>query len=639
MSEFFTFLVIGVVTASIYAVTAMGLVVTYNTTGVFNFAQGAVGMALAFVFWQLWQGWGVQPLLALAIVLLILAPLFGALVERTMMRNLHNTSVGISIVVTIGLLLLLVGIANSIWNQDTSRTLPSFLPNVQVTIGQVSISGEQLITVGLAVVVAGALRLFFKRTRTGVAMRAVVDDPELAALNGARPGRLSSYSWMIGTMLAGVAGILLAPQTNMNILDLTVLVVYGYSAAVVGRLKSLPLTVLGALILGIANSMAIGYAPSSAVSIITAALPMVLLFLALIVLPQARLSIGRVVREHPVPVASARVSVAGAVTVVAVASVLALTVGGSNLNTLGLALVIAILGLSLVPLSGYGGQVSLCQFTFLGLGCVVMAKVGGGHSIWGVFAAVGACAAAGAILSLPALRLRGLYLALATLAFAVLMDNLFFNSTTIMGDSDTLPVGRPDIFGIAFASNRAFTVLVAVVLGVCIVGIGAMRRSRFGRRLVGMNDSPAACATAGLNLTATKLIIFTFSAGLAGLAGALYGGIEQSVDANQFQFLLSLAFFLTVTAAGISSLSGPVIAGVFLAVIPVIAVHAGVPQLLYLGAGAAAISIGRSPNGVAGYIAKAGGSWRGKTEITTIGPSSTLSADGLMDDVGMKSVG
>jgi branched-chain amino acid transport system permease protein len=189
MSEFFTFLVIGVVSASIYAVTAMGLVVTYNTTGVFNFAQGAFGMALAFVFWQLWQGWGVPPVLALAIVLLVLAPLLGALVERTMMRTLHNASVGISIVVTIGLLLLLVGIANSIWSQDTSRTLPSFLPNVQVTIGQVSISGEQLITVGLAVVVAGALRLFFKRTRTGVAMRAVVDDPELAALNGARPPR------------------------------------------------------------------------------------------------------------------------------------------------------------------------------------------------------------------------------------------------------------------------------------------------------------------------------------------------------------------------------------------------------------------------------------------------------------------
>jgi branched-chain amino acid transport system permease protein len=638
MSEFITFLVIGVVSAAIYAVTAMGLVVTYNTTGIFNFAQGAFGMVLAFMFWQLWQGWGLPVILSLAIVLLVLAPLLGAVVERTMMRRLHDASTGIPLVVTIGLLLLLVGVGNSLWNQDTSRTLPDFLPNVQVSLGQVSISGEQLITVGVALVIAIALRVFFKRTRTGVAMRAVVDDPELAALNGARSGRLASYSWMIGTMLAGMAGILLAPQTNMNILDLTVLVVYGYSAAVVGRLKSLPLTVLGALILGIANSMAIGYAPSSAVSIITAALPMALLFLTLIILPQARLAVGRVVRERPIPVASARLSVIGALALAAVGSFLALTIGGNNLNTLGLVLVFSILGLSLVPLSGYGGQISLCQFTFLGLGCVVMAKVGGGHSFLGLLAAIGVCAAAGALLSLPALRLRGLYLALATLAFAVLMDNLFFNSTTIMGDSDTLSVGRPDIFGIAFGSNRAFTVLVACVLAACVVGIGALRRSAFGRRLVGMNDSPAACATAGLNLTATKLIVFTLSAGLAGLAGALYGGIEQSVDADQFQFLLSLAFFLAVTLAGISSLSGPVMGAVFLAVIPVVAVHVGVPELLYLGSGAGAISIGFFPNGVAGNLAKVADLWRRRRMAPIARPPVALPASSV-EETGMTSVG
>jgi branched-chain amino acid transport system permease protein len=638
VTDFLTFLVIGVVSASIYAVTAMGLVVTYNTTGIFNFAQGAFGMVLAFAFWQLWQGWSVPPLLALAIVLLVLAPLLGALVERSMMRTLHDATTGIPLVVTIGLLLLLVGLANSIWNQTTSRTLPDFFPNVQVNLGQVTITGEQLITMGVAIAVAIALRLFFKRTRTGVAMRAVVDDPELVSLNGARSGRLASYSWMIGTMLAGVAGILLAPQTNMNILDLTVLVVYGYSAAVVGRLKSLPLTIVGALILGIANSMAIGYAPAAAVSIVTAALPMALLLLALLLLPQARLAVGRAVRQRPIPVASLRLSFIGALTVLTTSVALALTLGGSNLNVLGLALVLGILGLSLAPLSGYAGQVSLCQFTFLGLGCVVMAKVGGGHSIWGLFAAVGVCGAVGALLSLPALRLRGLYLALATLAFAVLMDNLFFSSSSIMGSNGTLPVGRPDIFGVAFASDRSFAVLVACVLAVCIVGIGALRRSSFGRRLVGMNDSPAACMTAGLNLTATKLIVFTFSAGLAGLAGALYGGVEQSVDANQFQFLLSLAFFLAATLAGLSSLSGPVMAGVFLAVVPVIAVRTGISQLLYVGAGLGAISIGRTPNGLAGYIVTLGRHWR-HGQFASVGRSFLKSVPGFGEDAGMKSVG
>ncbi|HWE67393.1 MAG TPA: ABC transporter permease [Acidimicrobiales bacterium] len=639
MSEFLTFLIIGVVSASIYAVTAMGLVVTYNTTGVFNFAQGAVGMVLAFSFWQLWQGWGLPLLIALGLVLFVLAPVLGALVERTMMRNLHTAATGIPLVVTIGLLLLLVGVANSAWNQGTARTLPAFLPNVEVNLGQVNVSGEQLITIGLAVVVAVALRLFYRRTRTGVAMRAVVDDPELAALNGARSGRLASYSWMIGTMLAGVAGILLAPQTSMNILDLTVLVVYGYSAAVVGRLKSLPLTVLGALILGIANSMAIGYAPSSAVSIITAALPMGLLFLTLIILPQARLTVGRIVRERPLAVASLQKSMVGAGVLVLASIGLALALNGSNLITFGDLLVFAILGLSLVPLSGYAGQISLCQFTFLGLGSVVMAKVGGGHSVLGVLAAIGACAVAGALLSLPALRLRGLYLALATLAFAVLMDNLFFTATSIMGTNGTLPVGRPDIFGF-FSGNRAFTILVAVVLGIGIVGIGSLRRSTFGRRLVGMNDSPAACATAGLNLTVTKLVVFSVSAGLAGLAGALYGGVEQSIDAGQFQFLLSLAFFLTVTLCGISSLSGPVIAAIFVSVIPVVAGHvSSVPDLLYLGAGVGAISIGRSPNGVAGSIAKLSARWRPSNKPAPAGRSPVVAPRELVSDVGMKSVG
>jgi branched-chain amino acid transport system permease protein len=219
------------------------------------------------------------------------------------------------------------------------------------------------------------------------------------------------------------------------------------------------------------------------------------------------------------------------------------------------------------------------------------------------------------------------------------MDNLFFNSTTIMGDSETLSVGRPDIFGITFGSNRAFTILVALVLAVCIVGIGALRRSVFGRRLVGMNDSPAACATAGLNLTATKLIVFTLSAGLAGLAGALFGGIEQSVDADQFQFLLSLAFFLAVTLAGISSLSGPIMGAVFLAVVPVIADHVGVPELLYLGAGAGAISIGFFPNGIAGNHAKVAELWRRRRQVPTKGSSPVLPVGTSMEGSGMKSVG
>jgi branched-chain amino acid transport system permease protein len=632
VNEFLTFLVAGIVSGAIYAVTATGLVVTYNTTGVFNFAHGAMGMVLAFVFWQLWQGWGLPVVASLAIVLLVCAPLLGALVERTMMRHLHGSPTGIPLVVTTGLLLLLYGLANTIWNQTTARSLPQFFPNDQVALGGINVSAEQIITVAVAVLVAVVLRLFFRGSRTGIAMRSVVDDPELAALHGAPAARLSMYAWMIGTMLAALAGILLAPQTNMNILQLTLLVVYGYAAAVVGRLRSLPLTVLGALVLGIANSMAIGYAPSGAVSYITAALPMGMLFLALLLLPHARLSLGRLVRARPPRVATAKQTVLGAVILVALSALLALALGGTSLNVLGEVLVLALLGLSLIPLSGYSGQVSLCQYTFLGLGCFAMAKVGGGHSLLGILAAVGLCGACGALLALPALRLRGLYLALATLAFAVLMDNLFFTSTSVMGEGGTLSVGRPDIFGMRFGSTRGFIVLLAVVLAACVIGVGWIRRSAFGRRLVGMSDSPAACATVGLNLTASKLLVFVISAGLAGLAGALYGGLEGSVGASQFSFLLSLAFFLAVTLAGIRSLSGPIAAGVFLAVVPVIASHlSSVPDLLYLLAGVGAISIGRSQNGLSQVFTDLGAAWRRRRRPVAELPGMAPLSSGLTD--------
>jgi branched-chain amino acid transport system permease protein len=581
-------------------------------------------------------------IVSLVLTLLVFAPLLGAIVDRTMMRKLHGASVGVSLVVTIGLLLLLIGLAGAIWNQTTSRTLPNFLPNDNVTISGVTLSAEQIITIAVAVLAAVGLRLLFRHTRLGVAMRAVVDDPELSTLTGASSARISSSAWMISTMLAGIAGILLAPQTYMNILELTLLVVYSYSAAVVGRLKSLPLTVVGAMVLGIANSLAIGYAPSSWVSYITLALPMGLLVLAVLVLPQARLTLARVVKPRPPKVASARATLAGSGALVVVAVVFALLLSGDNLNIMGSVLIIGLLALSMVPLSGYGGQVSLCQYTFLGLGCVTMAKVAGGSSVLGVLAAVGVCAGVGALIALPALRLRGLYLALLTLAFAVLMDNLVFSgpgSTWAMGSSGTLSVGRPDIFGLRFNSTRSFVILVAVVLAFCLVGVGALRRSRFGRRLVGMNDSPAACTTVGLDLTRTRLLVFTVSAGMAGLAGALYGGLEQTVSANQFAFELSLAFFLTVMLSGASTLTGPLVAGVFLVVIPVLGSHfSWGSELVYILAGAGAVTIGRYPNGIPQVVEETRAALRRRSDIDRP-PRSPASPGAATAAAGVQSVG
>ncbi len=637
MSEFFSLLIAGIVTGSVYAVSASGLVVTYNTTGIFNFAHGAIGMVLAYLFWQLWQGWGLNVIVSLAIVLLVAAPLFGAVIERAIMRPLYGATTSVSVVVTLGLLLLLFGVAESLWSPTNTYVVPEFFNGDQVAIGSVNVSYEQLITVAVAVGVAVFFRLFFKATRTGIAMRGVVDDPQLARLSGAPSGRISAYAWMIGVMLAGVAGILLASQT-MDQTVLTELVIYGYAAAVVGRLRSLPLTFLGAMVLGIAYSMAIGYVPQSMLTYVTNALPMALLLLVLMAMPEARLAIGRVARMRPPRVASLQATVLGGAAVVVVGVAASYLVTGNNLATLGSCFALALLALSLIPLSGWGGQVSLCQFTFAGIGALAMHWVDGGSSVLGLLAAAGLCGAFGATLALPAIRLRGIYLALATLAFAVLMDNIFFTAPSIVGAGGIVTVGRPDIFGMRFASMRSYVILLAVAFALGCIGVGALRRGRFGRRLVALQDSPVASTTVGAGLVPTKLAVFAGSAALAGVAGALWTGVGGSASASQFQFLESVVIFVAVTLAGSRMLSSALWAGVALAIVPVIGNH--LPQAIsqdfqYLLFGAGIIAIGRNPNAM-GKVYTDLGDWRRRRRAPTAGVASadgTASAEDLASKV------
>jgi branched-chain amino acid transport system permease protein len=598
VNEFVSFLVAGIVTGSIYAVTASGLVVTYNATGVFNFAHGAVGMFLAYLYWQFWQGWGWNPLLALALVLLVIAPAFALVVERLLMRPLYGASLNTMIVVTLGLFLVLYGTTSTVWNQTITRNLPNWFANDQVDVLGVNLTYEELITTGCAAVVALALWLLFKRTRMGVSMRAVVDDPTLASLTGARTSRISGFAWIIGFMLAGLAGILLAPGTGMSIEILSELVIFGYAAAIVGRLRSLPLTFLGAMILGVSESLAIGYVPAGILNDVTAILPMGLLIVALLVLPQAKLTAGRVARLRAPKVASRTMTLVGAAVLVGAALLVSVLVTGNNLYTVGLGLTIGLAALSLVLLSGYGGQVWLCQFTFLGLGSWMMTKVAGGDSVLGVLAAIGVCAAAGGVLALPALRLRGLYMALASLAFAALMDSLFFTNPSIIPNG-SMSVGRPDIFGMHFSTNRAFVVFIAIVFALCLIGVGALRRGPFGRKLVAMSDSQAACATVGMSITRTKLLVFVLAGGIAGLAGALYGGMAGTVSFSQFAFVQSLVLFVAVALAGITILTGAVQAGIGLAFLPVIASHIpSISGFTYILFGVGIVAVGRNPYGI-----------------------------------------
>lgn len=615
MRTLLAFSLVGLVTGSIYAITASGLVLTYTASGIFNFAHGAIGMILAFSYWQLRVGHGWPAAPAATVVLLVVAPLLGLLLERVFFRDLLGARTGTSVVVSVGLLLALVGTAYSVWDPSRPRAVPELLAGRGVRAAGVFVTAHQLVVLAAAAGVAMLLWLLLHRTRAGVTMRAVVDDRELAALNGVSPVRVAQFSWALASVLAGVAGVLIAPQLQLDVLQLTLLVVNGYAAAMVGRLTSLPLAFAGALGLGLAESYAVGFLPTSGfLSHVRPVLPMVLLLGVLVLLPRRRLDRdGTVTAERPGRPRLAR-ALAAAAGLVAAALVVAPVLSDYTLGVVGLGLALGIVMLSLVLLTGYAGQLSLCQLTFVGLGAFAMARVGGGDSVLGVVAAAALAAAAGVVVGLPALRVQGLYLALATLAFAVLMDTLFFLDRRVF-ERGSLTVGRLRLAGLSLGEPGAYLVLLAVVFAGFAVLFVAIARGRFGRLLAATRDDPEACAVLGLDLSLTRLAVFALSAAMAGVAGALFAGLRGTVTANDFVYVQSLVLLLVATVGGLSLVSGALLGGMLLAVVPIaLAQVPGVRGAQFLAAGLAGAVVARSPHGVAGYLSGAVGRRRAAPE-------------------------
>jgi len=598
---FLEFTVAGLATGCIYALIATGLTVTYITSGVFNFAHGAVGMIAAFTYWELTVEHGWPQLPAVLAVLLVLAPVMGLLIEQ-LMRRLHGAPTEVTLVISLGILLAAIGVAQTRWDPGVARVLPEFFAGHQVAVLGINITYHQMIVLITAIAVVLGLRLFLYQTRAGIALRAVVDAPEVAALNGAAPDRVSQMGWVIGSMLAALAGVLVAPILGgLDVVFLTLLVINGYAAAIVGRLRSLPLTFGGGLLLGLIESYTIWKSPQNLVSDLHVALPILFLFFVLLLLPEARLSVGRQATRRPLRIPSLRGSLVGAAAFIAIGWVVSGFLSTRDTLTMGRGVIMTLVMLSLVLLTGYAGQISLCQLTFVGVGAFAMGKVAGGHSVLGLVAAVALSAIIGAIVALPALRLRGLYLALTTFAFAQVMTALFFKRDDVFSQGGALKVGRISVFGLSLNGQRTWFVFLVVVVAIAVVGVLALRRSSFGRRLVAMSDSPAACATVGMSLTTTKLMVFAASAGLAGLAGALYGGNQGSVGSFDFEVLLSLVLLLQMVIWGVDSVLGVIIAGSLIALFPTIEQYFPALQggsLQYLATGVGVILLSRQPGGI-----------------------------------------
>ncbi|AZG45782.1 branched-chain amino acid ABC transporter permease [Gordonia insulae] len=573
MDQFLAFGIVGLSTAAVYAVISGGLVVTYTTTGVFNFAHGASGMMAAFMYWQCSVGWGWPVWLSLVVVLGVLTPLFGLLVEMAM-RPAQALGEAEKLVMTVALLSGLIAIARWIWDPNDPRTLPAFFADREpFHLFGATITWHQALTMIVAILVALGLRVLLFRTRTGTEMRATVDDRALVGITGADPVRSNRIAWVLGIELAAIGGVLIAPTVALDAMSLSLVIVSAYAAAIFGRLKSLPLTFLGAVVVGCMESYLTGYLPQNDyLPGIRLAAPAILLLLALLLFPHGRLR-GRDRQLSPVPLPSRRGTIFLAGVIVWFGLILATVLSESDLITYGQIFAIGVIAISYVPLAGYAGQISLCQITLAGIGAIICARFGADGQWWAILAAMVISGIAGAAIALPALRLSGVYLALGTAAIAVIFDRWIFTlpSFDVWGvrislfDQGSVELTGPSLFGFAIDTPQRTTVFAAVALALVTVGIAWLRRGRFGRKLIALRDSEAAYATLGGNILVSKLLVFGLSSAIAGLGGALYGMQLQSVTGDQFNFISGLPIFLVAVLAGLGAVGNGLFTGAALA--------------------------------------------------------------------------
>jgi branched-chain amino acid transport system permease protein len=614
MTAYWPFIVIGIFTGGLYGLAAMGMVLTYKTVGVFNFAYGAIAMFCAFTYWQLHDQWGISAWVAMPILFLVVAPVIGVILEG-LFRPLSGAAIEVVIVVSLGVLAALSAAAGLIWPQD--EHLQPIFPISTFRLGStLHVGYDQLGTLLISLSMAAVLWGLLRHTRFGTQTRAVVDNPDLSDMIGVHGDNVRRVAWILSSVFAALVGILISPSQGLDVNQLVLVVIYAFAPAVLGILFGLPAAYLGGLGLGIAVSLMSKFSNSGTVSNFEAALPYLLLFILLVAFGTRLKSAGsgavaqrlsalrsaETVQRLRWSVGSLRIERGLALGLggFVLALLVPIAFPGPNLDFLTQGFIYAVIALTLVVLTGWAGQISLAQFSFVGVGAFTAGHLAGAHGQHFLFAVVmGMLFAAplGIIVGLVSLRLSGLYLALATLAFALVMDNVVFNRSDVSGGQTGITVPRPHFFGMSFTGRAAMYELAVVVFALIAIVAYALRQGPIGRRLHIVRDSPLAASTLGVNLTVTKIVVFVVGAMVAALGGSLYGAWQQAITPQDFMWSASLALLLVVVLGGRSLISGAVIAGVVY-VIPLLPqIPTKVKELIPLLVALGVIGLAQEPEG------------------------------------------
>lgn len=535
------FIITGIATGAIYGLAATGLVLTYRTAGVFNFAYGAVAAAAAYSFYWLHDVVNMPWVPAALIALVVFGPVAG-LVFEVIGRGLSRQSTAMKVAGTIGIILVVEALATLKFG-PSQLTVPQFLPHGSDTfrLFGANVTYAELIILIVAVIGVALLYWLLRSTRLGVGMRAVVDDPGLVSLHGNSPVRIRRYAWIAGTTFAALSGILIAPIVGLQSINLTYLVVEAFGAAAIGMFANIPLTFVGGLALGIASSLSTKWVVQYTwLQGLPESLPFIALVVVMLVTPRRRLApptaeVRRSKLEWRAPAAGRLLM---GVCLLALFLCVPLFAGG-HITYYVIGLSEALLLLSLGLLVRTAGVVSLCQVSFAAIGAVAFAQfMANFHMPWLLAVLLGGLVTVpvAAAVSLPAIRLSGIFLALATLGFAIMMEQIFYPMNfmfTVVGGGRKMP--RP-----SYAStDTGYYFVVLAIVAVFAVLIYLIHRARLGRLLSGLSESPVSVRSMGLNINVTRVIVFCIAGFMAGIAGILYGGalhVASDTDPNYASF-------------------------------------------------------------------------------------------------------
>jgi ABC-type branched-subunit amino acid transport system ATPase component/branched-subunit amino acid ABC-type transport system permease component len=560
MEEVIRFALLGFGVGALYALTSQGLIVIYRGSGVLNFALGAIGMAAAYLWWELTtnHGWAYLPAMLAGV---IFAALIGLVTHMFLMRPLRQSAPLVRVIATLGVLITLQSIA-VLRYQATPKFVPSKLPTDIIHIhNTIVISADRVYLLGIALFSTIALWLLYRYTRFGLGTSAVAENQRAAAALGWSPDTIAAANWALGCALAAVAAILIVPIVTLQPQVLTNLLIAATAAALVAGFASFPIAFAAGLVIGIAQTEIQRYISTPGWG---QAVPFIVIVLWLVIRGQA-LPLRDYLLQRLPTVGSGRINWGGLV----FATVLAVFLVGISspiwIDAFTVWFSIALVLLSIVVLTGYAGQLSLAQYAIAGFGAYVAGRLASTQDIpfWiALIIGVAATVPLGVLFALPAVRTRGINLAIVTLGLGTAIELILFNNQNYTGGQAGTIVKNPTVFGLdinaashpaRYAYFSLFCLIVASLL------VSNVRRSRSGRRLIAVRTNERAAAALGISVPGAKLYAFGLSAGIAAIGGILIAFRSTSITYPTFDNFTSIASVGWTMIGGIGYLAGPIL--------------------------------------------------------------------------------